>query len=42
MTSADAVLTPTLCGEADITEAEKIVRLVEGLARAARRDIPAR
>lgn len=38
----DAVLIPTLCGEADITEAEKTVRLVEGLARAARRDIPAR
>jgi chromosome partitioning protein len=29
-------------GEADITEVEKTVRLVEGLARAARRDIPAR
>lgn len=42
MTSADAVLIPTLAGEADITEAEKTVRLVEGLARAARRDIPAR
>jgi chromosome partitioning protein len=38
MTSADAVLIPTLAGEADITEAEKTVRLVEGLARAARRD----
>lgn len=42
MTSADAVLIPALSGEADITEAEKTVRLVEGLARAARRDIPAR
>ena len=42
MTSADAVLIPTLSGEADITEAEKTVRLVEGLASAARRDIPAR
>ena len=42
MTSADAVLIPTLSGEADITEAEKTVRLVAGLARAARRDIPAR
>jgi chromosome partitioning protein len=41
MTSADAVLIPTLSGEADITEAGKTVRLVEGLARAARRDIPA-
>jgi chromosome partitioning protein len=42
MTSADAVLIPTLSGEADVTEAEKTVRLVEGLARAARRDIPPR
>ena len=42
MTSADAVLVPTLASEADVTEAEKTVRLVEGLARAARRDIPAR
>jgi chromosome partitioning protein len=42
MTSADTVLIPTLSGEADITEAEKTVRLAEGLARAARRDIPAR
>jgi chromosome partitioning protein len=42
MTSSDAVLVPTLSGEADITEAEKTMRLVEGLARAARRDIPAR
>jgi chromosome partitioning protein len=39
MTSADTVLIPTLSG---ITEAEKTVRLAEGLARAARRDIPAR
>jgi chromosome partitioning protein len=42
MTSADAVFIPTLSGEADVTEAEKTMRLVEGLARAARRDIPAR
>ena len=42
MTSADAVLVPTLAGEADITEAEKTVRLVEGRARAARREIPVR
>jgi chromosome partitioning protein len=42
MTSADAVLIPALAGEADITEAEKTMRLVEGLAKAARRDIPAR
>ena len=32
MTSADAVLVPTLAGEADITEAEKTARLVDGLA----------
>ena len=42
MTSADAVMIPALAGEADITEAEKTARLVEGLARAARREIPAR
>jgi len=42
MTSADAVLIPTLSGEADVTEAEKTMRLVQGLARAARREIPAR
>jgi chromosome partitioning protein len=42
MTSADAVLVPSLSGEADVTEAEKTIRLVEGLARAARRDIPTR
>lgn len=42
MTSADAILVPSLAGEADVTEAEKTVRLVEGLARAARRDIPVR
>lgn len=42
MTSADAVLVPALAGEADVTEAERTVRLVEGLALAARRDIPVR
>ena len=42
MTSADAVVVPTLSSEADVTEAEKTIRLVEGLARAARREIPAR
>lgn len=41
MTSADGVLVPTLSGEADVTEAEKTIRLAEGLARAARREIPA-
>lgn len=42
MTSADAVLVPSLVGEADITEAERTVALVAALARAARRDIPVR
>jgi chromosome partitioning protein len=42
MTSADAVIVPALSGEADVTEAEKTIRLAEGLARAARREIPAR
>ena len=41
MTSADLIIVPTLSGEADVTEAEKTVRLAEGLARAARREIPA-
>ncbi len=40
MTSADLIIVPTLSGEADVTEAEKTVRLAEGLARAARREIP--
>jgi len=42
MTSADGVLVPSLAGEADVTEAEKTVKLVGALAQAARRDIPAR
>ncbi|SNB66536.1 chromosome partitioning protein [Arboricoccus pini] len=42
MTSADLVIIPTLSGEADVTEAEKTMRLVQGLAAAARRDIQAR
>src|SRR5690349_5312847 len=42
MTSADAVLVPSLVGEADITEAERTCGLVVALARAARRDIPVR
>jgi chromosome partitioning protein len=41
MTSADLILIPALSGEPDITEAEKTWRLAEGLARAARRQIPA-
>lgn len=42
MMGADAVLVPCLSGEADVTEAEKTVRMVEGLAKAARREIPVR
>jgi chromosome partitioning protein len=42
ITSSDAVLIPSPAGEADVTEAEKTLRLVEALARAARREIPAR
>src|SRR3954454_2066499 len=42
MTSADAVLVPSLVGEADVTEAERTVGLVMALAKAARRDIPTR
>jgi chromosome partitioning protein len=42
MTSADGVLIPAGAGEADITEAENTMQLVAGLARAARREIPAR
>jgi chromosome partitioning protein len=40
--SADAVIVPMLASRADIAEATRTVRLTEGLARAARRDIPAR
>jgi chromosome partitioning protein len=42
MTSADAVLVPSLVGEADVTEAERTVGLVAALAKAARREIPVR
>jgi len=42
MTSADAVLVPSLVGEADVTEAERTCGLVAALARAARREIPVR
>jgi chromosome partitioning protein len=41
MTSADLILIPALSGEPDITEAEKTWKLAGGLARAARRQIPA-
>src|SRR5919199_2898828 len=40
--SADAVIVPMLASRADIAEATKTVQLTQGLARAARRDIPVR
>jgi len=40
--SADAVIVPMLASRADIAEATRTVQLAQGLARAARRDIPAR
>lgn len=39
--SADAVIVPMLASRADIAEATRTVQLTQGLARAARRDIPA-
>jgi chromosome partitioning protein len=42
ITSADLVLVPMVPGEADIAETRRTLRLVEGLAAAARRDIPGR
>lgn len=39
--SADAVIVPMLASRADIAEATRTVQLAQGLARAARRDIPA-
>lgn len=40
--SADAVIVPMLASRADIAETTKTIQLTQGLARAARRDIPAR
>src|SRR4051794_18941454 len=40
--SADAVVVPMLSSRADIAEATRTVQLAQGLARAARREIPAR
>ena len=40
--SADAVIVPMLASRADIAEATRTVQLAQGLARAARRDNPAR
>jgi chromosome partitioning protein len=42
MVGADAVLIPVSPGEGDVVEARKTVGFVEGLARTARRPIPAR
>ena len=40
--SADAVVVPMLASRADIAEATRTVQLAQGLARAARREIPVR
>jgi len=42
MASADAVLVPTTTSRADVVETGKTVRLAEGLAKAARRQVPVR
>jgi chromosome partitioning protein len=42
MTAADLVLIPMLPGEADVTEAERTVQRVQGLATASRREIATR
>lgn len=42
MASADAVIVPMLSSRADVAEATRTVRLAQGLARSARRDIPTR
>lgn len=42
MAAADGVLVPMAPGEADVTEAERTVRMVEALARTTRRPIPCR
>lgn len=42
MTAADLVLVPLLPGEADLTEAERTIKLIAGLAAAARREIAGR
>jgi chromosome partitioning protein len=41
MVGADAILIPVSPGEGDIIEARKTVAFIEGLARTARREIPA-
>ena len=42
MVGADAILIPVSPGEGDVVEARKTVSFIEGLARTARRPIPAR
>jgi chromosome partitioning protein len=42
MVGADAILIPVSPGEGDVVEARKTVGFIEGLARTARRPIPAR
>lgn len=42
MASADAVLVPTTTSRADVVETGRTVRLAEGLAKAARRQVPVR
>ena len=42
MTASDAVLVPTKSSEIDVTETERTVRQVRGIAKAARRDIQVR
>lgn len=42
MASADAILVPTTTSRADVVETGKTVRLAQGLAKAARRDVPIR
>jgi chromosome partitioning protein len=42
MASADAILVPTTTSRADVVETGKTVQLAEGLAKAARRQVPVR
>jgi chromosome partitioning protein len=42
MASADAILVPTMTGRADVVETGRTVQLAEGLAKAARRQVPVR
>jgi chromosome partitioning protein len=42
MASADAILVPTTTSRADVVETGKTVQLAQGLAKAARRDVPIR